>query len=175
MLTKKEIQKEIERNNLVENFCDLKTQLQPNGFDLTVDKIFAFKSKGKIDFSNSERVLPECEEIKAEKEKEDDEYGWWKLKKGVYKVRTNEKVNLPNDLLGILFCRSSLLRVGSFTKHGLIDSGFSGFLEFILKVENDNGMDLKENARVSQVIFRKVKETEAYDGEYNDKENSDSK
>ena len=165
MLTKKEIRKEIKENNLVDNFCHLPTQLQPNGFDLTVSKVFRFKTKGKIDFSNSEREIPECEEIKPKKENEDEDYGWWHLEPGVYKIRTKEEVNIPNDLLGILFTRSSLLRIGCYTKHALIDSGFKGKLEFILKA-GPNGIDLKENGRVCQVVFRKVKETEEYSGEY---------
>jgi len=168
MLTKKEIQEKIEENNLVEDFCHLDTQIQPNGFDLTAGKVLKFKGKGKVDFSNSERELPECEEVKPVKE-EGEEYGWWNLSQGVYKIKTNEKVNMPNNLLGLLLTRSTLLRMGCYTKHALVDSGFSGYLEFILKVDNPEGMDLKENARICQLLFRGIKETEEYDGEYNEK------
>jgi len=169
MLNKKEIQKEIEENNLVEGFCHLDTQMQPNGIDLTVNKVFTFEGVGKIDFSNSERELPECKEIKPEKDDKDDEYGWWHLDKGVYKVKTNEKINMPKDMIGLLFTRSSLLRMGAFTQHALVDSGFSGRLEFVLEVENKKGMDLKENGRICQLLFRKIKETEKYNGEYGEK------
>ncbi len=160
MLVKKEIKNLIEKEDLIENYPDLSIQLQPNGFDLTVEKLFKFK-KGKIDFSNSERELPEGEEIKSIKD--DGKYGWWDLEEGSYKIRTNEKVNLPNNMIGLLFCRSSLLRIGCFTHHALVDSGFSGRLEFILKVGKE-GLKLKENARVSQIVFRRVKETEEYSG-----------
>ncbi len=161
MLGKKQIKDMIVKGKLVENFPHLDTQLQPNGFDLTVEKIFRFE-KGKIDFSNSERELPEGKEIPAVK-KENDEYGWWDLSEGEYKIKTNEKINLPNNMIGILFPRSSLLRIGCFTHHALVDSGFKGRLEFILVV-GKQGLKLKENARVSQIVFRKVEETEEYSG-----------
>jgi len=41
--------------------------LAPNGFDLTVGKIFEFESAGDIDFSNSERVVPQGKELIPEK------------------------------------------------------------------------------------------------------------
>jgi dUTP pyrophosphatase len=165
MLVKKEIKNLIEKEDLIENYPDLSIQLQPNGFDLTVEKLFKFE-KGKIDFSNSERELPEGEEIKPVKE--EGSYGWWDLGEGSYKIRTNEKVNLPNDMIGLLFSRSSLLRIGCFTHHALVDSGFKGKLEFILKVGRE-GLKLKENGRVSQIVFRRVKETEEYKGIHKEK------
>ena len=65
MLNKKEIEELIETKNLIENHIDLDKQLTPNGFDLTVGEIFSFNSAGFLDFSNNERVLPECEELIA--------------------------------------------------------------------------------------------------------------
>ncbi|MFB6246460.1 MAG: deoxyuridine 5'-triphosphate nucleotidohydrolase [Candidatus Pacearchaeota archaeon] len=165
MLVKEAIRKEIEENSLVENHCHLDTQLQPNGIDLTVSGVYEFKEEGSLDFSNSERSLPESEEIQPVKENEDDKYGWWKLDKGVYKIIANEKINLPNDMVGVFFTRTSLLRMGCYTQHGLIDSGFKGNMEFILVV-GENGLNLKQNARVCQLTFEKVSETESYQGVY---------
>lgn len=149
----------------MENFIDLETQLTPNGFDLTVEKIFDFSSAGALDFSNSERVIPEGREILAKKRNSKDQYGWWNLKKGTYKVKTNEIVNLPKNLLGIAFPRSSLLRMGAFTQTGVWDAGFSGKAEFVLAVGNPKGIKIKENARISQLIFVKMSETKSgYNG-----------
>ena len=53
MLNKKEIKQLIEEKNLIENYINLDKQLAPNGFDLTVGKIFEFESAGDIDFTNS--------------------------------------------------------------------------------------------------------------------------
>jgi len=166
MLNKKEIKELIAQKKLIEGYINLDVQLTPNGFDLTVEKIFSFTSIGVLDFSNKERVLPEAKEIIAEKKKAEDKFGWWNLKKGTYKIRTNETVNLPNDLVALAFSRTSLLRMGAFTQHGVWDAGFRGKGEFILEVGNPKGIKLKQNARIAQLIFLKANETEGYQGIY---------
>lgn len=166
MLNKLQIEKLIKEKELIAGFINLDKQLTPNGFDLTVAKVFEFNSGGALDFSNSERVLPETDEIVAKKINPDEKYGWWHLKKGVYKVRTNETVKLPNDLIALAFSRTSLLRMGGFTQHGVWDAGFCGKGEFVLTVENPHGIKLKENARVAQLVFFNVEETEKYKGIY---------
>lgn len=160
MLNKQEIEKLIKRNDLIKNYPHLETQLTQNGFDLTVEKVFKFKGQGKLDFSNSEREIPEAEEIKPNKENEEDKYRWWNLKQGSYKIKTNEKINLPNNLVGFMFPRSSLLRMGAFTQNGFWDAGFEGKGEFILVVKNKSGIKLKENARINQIAFEKIDEVE---------------
>lgn len=166
MLNKQEIKTLIEQKKLIEGYISLDIQLTPNGFDLTVEKIFAFTSNGALDFSNKERAIPETKEVAAKKKKSGDKFGWWKLKKGTYKIRTNETVNLPNDLVALAFSRTSLLRMGAFTQHGVWDAGFCGKGEFVLAVENPKGIKIKQNARVTQLIFIKANETEGYQGIY---------
>lgn len=166
MLNKKEIKELIKQKKLIEGQIDLDVQLTPNGIDLTASKIFAFDKPGALDFSNKERVVPEAKEIIAKKKNPADKFGWWNLKKGIYKIRTNETVNLPNDLVALAFSRTSLLRMGAFTQHGVWDAGFRGKGEFILAVENPKGIKIKQNARVAQLIFLKANETEEYQGIY---------
>lgn len=167
MLNRKEIRKLIEQKGLVKDYCNLDIQLTPNGLDVTVGKVFEFRVPGALDFSNSERAVPEGKEILPKKENPQDKYGWWDLTKGAYKVRTNEVFNMPKDLIAIAFPRSSLLRIGAFTQTGVWDSGFKGKAEFILVVENSKGIRLKENARVTQVIFTKIKAPkQGYNGIY---------
>jgi len=88
------------------------------------------------------------------------------LQKGAYKVRTNEVVNLSNNLSALAFSRTSLLRMGAFTQNGVWDAGFKGKGEFILVVQNPRGVELKQNARLIQLVFFRVEETEEYDGVY---------
>ena len=167
MLNKKEIEQLIKEENLIEGHINLDKQLTPNGFDLTVGKIFEFDSAGSIDFSNSQRVVPEGKEIIPEKRKPGDKYGWWKLPSGAYKVRTNETVNLPNNLAALGFTRTSLLRMGTLTQNGIWDAGFKGKGEFILVVLNSQGVNIKQNARVAQLMFSGLEKTEEYQGIYN--------
>lgn len=166
MLNKREIEQLIKDKGLIDNYINLNKQLTPNGFDLTVGRIFNFNAAGDIDFSNSQRIVPEGQELIPEKRNEDDKYGWWKLSPGAYKIRTNEAVNLPNDLAALCFSRTSLLRMGAFTQNGIWDAGFKGRGEFILVVSNPQGINVKQNARMVQLMFVGVEATEEYQGIY---------
>jgi len=166
VLNKNNIKKLIQEKKLIESYIDCDKQLTPNGFDLTVGRIFMFDSKGALDFSNSERVIAKEKELIAAKKKSGDKYGWWQLKQGAYKIRTNEIVSLPNDLVALAFSRTSLLRMGAFTQNGVWDAGFSGRGEFILVVENPKGIEIKQNARVVQLVFLATEKTESYKGIY---------
>jgi len=167
MLNKAEIRKLVEEKKLISGYINLETQLTPNGFDLSAGELFSFPSAGKVDFSNKERILPEGLALNPVKTSAEDKFGWWHLKAGIYKIRTNEIVSLPNDLAAIAFPRSTLLRCGAFVHNGVWDAGFSGRSEFVLVVGNPQGLDLKQNARVIQLIFFPVTETEGYKGIYN--------
>jgi dUTP pyrophosphatase len=167
MLNREEIKRLITKFGLVSGFIDLDTQMTPNGIDLTVGQISEFTSAGALDFSNKERVLPENRLFEPKKKKSSDEFGWWHLSRGAYKIVTNESVALPLDLIGIAFPRSSLLRMGMFTQTGVWDAGFRGKSEFILIVENPLGAQIKQNARVVQLMFTRITETEqGYNGMY---------
>lgn len=167
LLNQQEIKHLLVTQDLIKDYIDLDTQLTPNGFDLTVGSIFEFDASGSIDFSNKERIIPEGREILPEKENPEDKFGWWNLKQGAYKIRTNEIVNLPNNLIALAFSRTSLLRMGAFTQHGVWDAGFKGRSEFILVVDNPKGISLKQNARIVQLVFIRINETEqGYEGIY---------
>ena len=167
MLNREELNILIRDKKLVEGYIDLKTQLTPNGFDLTVEKVFEFDGPGALDFSNQERIVPEGKEILPQKNKPEDKFGWWDLKKGIYKVRTNEAVHIPKDIVAMGFTRTSLLRMGGFTQHGVWDAGFEGKSEFVLVVENPKGIKVKQNARIAQLVFLGISETaQGYQGIY---------
>lgn len=157
----------IKEKGLVTSYIHLDTQLTPNGFDLTAQDVFEFGSAGALDFSNKERALPSEKRLEPVKKKKGDCLGWWKLKRGAYKVRTNEIVTLPQGLIAIAFPRSSLLRMGCFCHNGVWDAGFSGKSEFILVVENPAGLNLKQNARLVQLVFMRMdKGSRTYNGIY---------
>ena len=170
MLNCHEIAKLIKEKNLVQDYINLDVQLTPNGFDLTVANVFAFNTPGALDFSNKERKIPSLKEVITKKKNLKDKFGWWHLKQGAYKIRTNEIINLPRDLIALAFSRTSLLRIGAFTQHGVWDAGFQGKSEFILVVNNPKGLKLKENARIAQLVFFKIKKTtKGYQGIYQGK------
>jgi dUTP pyrophosphatase len=167
MLNRPEIEKLIKEEKLIEDYINLETQLTPNGFDLTVGSVFKFDTAGALDFSNKERSVPEGKKILPKELKAQDKFGWWSLKKGTYKIRTNETVNLPKDLIALCFSRTSLLRMGAFTQHGIWDAGFKGKSEFVLVVDNPKGIRLKQNCRIAQLIFLRINKTDkVYQGIY---------
>jgi dUTP pyrophosphatase len=167
VLNRDEIEKLIKDNALISDYIDLETQLTPNGFDLTIGNIYEFDSFGAIDFSNKERVVPSGKELAPKKSSPQEKFGWWELKKGAYKVKTNETVNLPKDLIAISFPRSTCLRAGVFTHTGVWDAGFKGKSEFILVIENPFGVKIKQNARIAQLVFTNINETQhSYSGVY---------
>ncbi|MFH0836069.1 MAG: deoxyuridine 5'-triphosphate nucleotidohydrolase, partial [Candidatus Micrarchaeota archaeon] len=114
ILSKQEIARRIIEENLVSDFIDLKTQLQPASVDLTLAKVFALK-QGALDFDNSERVLSEGVEVQP------DENGWLELKKGAYRVQFNETIALAPDLAALSMSRSSLPRCGCVVSTGWWD------------------------------------------------------
>lgn len=167
MVLNREQLKEAIENGLIHEYPHLETQLTPNGFDLTAKEIHRYKDAGKLDFSNSEREIPDTEPIEPEKKDEEDDYGWWNLEPGVYKIVTNEIVDIPEDLVAFAFPRSSLLRMGCTIDNGVWDGGYNGRSEFMLTVQNSEGVEIKENARVNHIVFMHMDETEeGYDGLY---------
>ena len=159
MLNGLQIQRLIKQKALITDYLNLDIQLTPNGFDLTAGSVFEFTSPGILDFSNKERMVSQTREIQPEKKDPKDKFGWWNLKKGAYKIKTNENFNLPKDLVVIAFPRSSILRMGAFTQTAVWDAGFKGKSEFILVIENPQGLNLKQNARIIQVIFIRINKT----------------
>lgn len=167
MLNREEIKKMITTQDLIANYSNLDIQLTPNGFDLTVESVFEFDASGSLDFSNKERLVPKGKKIIPEKKNQQDKFGWWNLGKGAYKIRTNEFISLPDNLIGIAYSRTSLLRMGAFTQNGVWDAGFRGKSEFILVVENNHGIKLKQNARIVQIVFLPINKTgRGYQGIY---------
>lgn len=170
ILNREEIKDSIEKHSLITGFIDLDAQLTPNGFDLTVREVFEFEDSGALDFSNKQRSVPQGRRLSPQKQGPDAKFGWWNLKPGAYKIISNETVTLPKDLIALAFSRTSLLRMGAFTQNGAWDAGFKGKSEFILVVQNPTGIKLKQNARIIQLIFMRMNETDCgYKGIYQTK------
>jgi dUTP pyrophosphatase len=171
ILNKQQLREAIEEDGLIQDYIHLDTQLTPQGFDLTAGEVHRYKDSGNLDFSNSEREIPETEKIEPVKKSEEDDYGWWNLGPGAYKVVMNEKVDIPDHLTAFAYPRSSLLRMGCSIENAVWDAGYTGTGSFMLIVENEAGVEIKENARVNQLVFHRINETEeGYSGKYHEGE-----
>jgi dUTP pyrophosphatase len=161
ILSSEEIKERILKERLIENFIDLETQLQPASFDLSLDEIYLLTSSASIDFTNKERKLPNYKKIEFINE-------WIDLSEGIYLVSFNEIVNIPNDLIAFVRPRSSLVRSGATIFSSLWDPGYSGKSNCLLVVLNENGIRIKKNARIAQMVFLKLSSPAAktYSGIY---------
>lgn len=147
---------------LVEQMIDPKLQIQPNGIELTLQRVEIHESSGSIAFDNSERKLPQTKNLDF------DDKGWTHLPKGSYKIVFNEIVNIPKNIAAIAKPRSSLLRCGATIETAVWDAGYSGRSESLLVVYNEKGFKVKKNARVLQLLFFRLGEEvrEGYSGIY---------
>jgi len=147
---------------LVEHMIDPGIQVQPNGVELTLQKVEAHIGHGAIAFDNSERILPKTRSLDF------DDDGWLHLLKGSYKIMFNEVVNIPKELAAIAKPRSSLLRCGVTIETAVWDAGYSGRSESLLVVFNEDGFRVKKDARVLQLLFYRLGErvSEGYSGVY---------
>lgn len=132
---------------LIEQMIDQQIQVQPNGIELTLQRIEGHEGAGAIAFDNSERKLPATRSI------EFDSDGWAHLPRGSYKIIFNEIVNIPKNIAAIAKPRSSLLRCGATIETAVWDAGYCGRSESLLVVHNENGFNIKKNARVLQLLF----------------------
>ena len=161
MLNSTEIRRLIEEEALITEYVDLDKQVQPSGFDLSLGEVLAFAGGASVDFSNAERVIAESTPISP------DFDGWYWLPKNAYTVVYNEVVKMPLDVAAIARTRSTLLRNGATVETAVWDPGYQGRSSSLLVVSNPEGIRLKRDARIAQLIFFRLNEVdEGYDGVY---------
>ncbi len=145
------------RDNLT-GILDEDLQVQPAGVDLTVRKIELFQEPGVLDFDNSSRKIANGEEVTG-----------GRLEGGSsYRVTYNETVSVPNDAVGVILPRSSLLRNGGHLVSALWDPGYEGRGQGLLQVLNPHGLIVKKDARIGQIVFLALEGevSDGYDGEF---------
>jgi dUTP pyrophosphatase len=146
---------------LVAEYLDLETQVQPNGFDLTLRGIDVLQTPGTLAVSNAERVLPVTTPLVF------DGMGYIDLPPGAYRITFNEVVNLPHDLMAIARSRSSLLRSGVVVSSAVWDAGYSGRSESLMVVYHPHGFRVQRNTRLLQLVFMTLcGQTDGYQGVY---------
>ncbi len=151
-----------EKPLLIEHMIDPEVQIQPNGIELTLQRVEAYEGPGAIGFDNSDREIPPTKKIDFDYE------GWIHLPEGSYKIIFNEIVNIPKNIAAIAKPRSSLLRCGVTIETAVWDAGYGGRSESLLVVYNENGFRIRKNARIVQLLFFRLgKEVrEGYSGAY---------
>ena len=147
---------------LIQDYVDLESQLQPNGFDLSLKEVAGFETMGAIGASDTDRVLSATEPIAFGP---DD---WLDLQPGAYLVTFNEIVSLPQDVMALGRPRSSLLRSGVSLHTAVWDAGYRGRSQSLLTVHHPSGFRIQRNARLAQLVFHRLATPpeEGYRGRY---------
>lgn len=161
MLNSKAIRQLIETQQLVTGYVDLEKQLQPAGFDISLKEVHAYWGAGAVDFDNKERKLAPTRQLQP------DASGWYTLAQGCYMIVYNEAVKMPLNVVALARARSTILRNAAAIETAVWDPGYQGRSSSLLVVHNPNGMRLKQDARVAQLVFYSTDEVEkGYSGVY---------
>jgi dUTP pyrophosphatase len=161
MLNSKSIKQLIETQQLISGYVDIEKQLQPAGFDLSLKEVHTYWGAGAVDFDNRERKLAPTSQLKPDAE------GWYTLPQGCYMIVYNEAVKMPLNVVALARSRSTVLRNAAAVETAVWDPGYQGRSSSLLVVHNANGIKLKQNARIAQLIFYSTDEVEkGYSGVY---------
>lgn len=152
-------------------------QYQPNGVDLTLDKVMVFKSNdlsygmflGTKSHVKEIKILPQQQE-----ELEKDIIHIQGELKSVYKLEPNtpyigvtkEKIQISRNSGQIYLPRSSLLRAGVDLRSAWGDAGFNGHLSFLLINHNDKPFYLESGVRFAQLVDIQAENSDVYNGDY---------
>lgn len=134
-------------NPLFTGHLDLEEQLQPNGFDLTLESVQQHSGAGMIGLTNADRVQAPLTDLSF------DADGWLTLDSGIYHITYNETVALPKNLMALGRPRSSLARSGVAIHTAVWDAGYHGRSTSLMSVLNPAGFRVARNARVMQLVF----------------------
>jgi dUTP pyrophosphatase len=131
-------------------------QVQPNGLDLTAEAIFE-TGGGRI--SRDGERIGERDPVDP-----DPDADAWRLSPGGYILRYGERIHIPEDHVGFVYPRSSLMRNAAMLHTAVWDAGYEGRGEGLLAVHED--IDIEPDARVAQLVLAEASHEGTYDGSY---------
>ena len=84
-----------------------------------------------------------------------------------YLISTVEKINTPDDLMPMIYPRSTLFRAGALLLNSKTDPGYSGTLTMGLTNLSKFPLKLQMGARICNMVFYKIEgETVTYRGQH---------
>lgn len=129
-------------------------QIQPNGVDLRVERLFMVTSAGHL--APGGTIAGDREEVPWRADH--------RLAPGAYVVRYREKITIPAGHVGQVFPRSSLLRNGGTLFSALWDQGYEGRGEALLVLWQ--ALILPPGARIGQLVLYPADRAPGYQGQY---------
>ncbi len=131
------------------------SQVQPNGVDLTLDAVFVQTAPGRIE--RGDKAVGDRKEIAPTD-------GFYTLSPGGYIVRYGERIHIPENHIGFLYPRSSLLRNSCMLDTAVWDAGYEGRGEGLLEVYHE--LSVEQDARIAQLVLAEADHEGQYDGSY---------
>jgi deoxycytidine triphosphate deaminase len=131
-------------------------QVQPNGVDLTLGAVFEQTEPG--------RIARDGKTVGDRRELDPADSDLYRLDPGGYVVRYAERIRIPEDHVGFLYPRSSLLRNSCMLDTAVWDAGYEGRGEGLLEVHH--GIELERGARIAQLVVAGADHEGIYDGSY---------
>ncbi|MFB6268492.1 MAG: deoxyuridine 5'-triphosphate nucleotidohydrolase [Halobacterium sp.] len=134
-------------------------QVQPNGVDLTVEAVLEQRGTGRI--TTDGKTIGEREPVQPDAS---DGTATFSLSPGGYILQYAETISIPDDHVGFLYPRSSLMRNSCMLNTAVWDAGYTGKGEGLLEVHHD--VELEKGARVAQLVLADADHEGTYDGSY---------
>ena len=158
-----ELVKEIK---LVEGLCEREmNNPEGAGFDLRLGEIYELEGDGFLGIEERQtpniklvaKANPSCsigKEISGVVDETEDAFIFEPGK--YYLIKTMEKVNLPTNISGIIFPRTTMFRSGLGLFNGIVQPGYSGELTFGLCNLGQSNIKISFGARVVHITFQEV-------------------
>jgi deoxycytidine triphosphate deaminase len=152
----KELHKLVQKNKLVENLCERElNNPEGAGFDLRLGEIYELSGNGFLGVE--ERQTPEVKSIAKYNPDEINDSNFFIFEPGkYYLIKTIEKVNLPVNLSGIIFPRTTMFRSGLGLFNGIVQPGYCGELTFGVCNLGQSPIKISFGARVVHITFQEV-------------------
>jgi deoxycytidine triphosphate deaminase len=146
----------VKEKKLVENLCERElNNPEGAGFDLRLGEIYSITGSGFLGVE--ERETPEIKLIAKKEDEKDEKDNYFIFEPGkYYLIKTIEKVNLPNDVSGIIFPRTTLFRSGLGLFNGIVQPGYSGELTFGICNLGKSDIKISFGARIVHITFHEV-------------------
>ncbi|MFX0123423.1 MAG: hypothetical protein ACFFAE_07260 [Candidatus Hodarchaeota archaeon] len=142
--------------------------VQPNGIDISIGRLFQLTGPVKLISTKKLRQYPELHELKPLN-------SFWNLDPGFYLVEVAEEVIIPNDAIGYVAPRSTLLRMGATVFSGIWDKRFQGVGDNHGRIllQTSLPFQIHISVPIAQMIFiSAVDDDTEYQGNYQPASNS---
>jgi deoxycytidine triphosphate deaminase len=152
----KKLHELVKTNKLVENLCEReKVNPEGAGFDLRLGEVYSIEGDGFLGVE--ERNTPKSNLIAKndDTKPENDNFFIFEPNK-YYLIKTIESVNLPINLSGVIFPRTTLFRSGLALFNGLVSPGYCGELTFGLRNMGNSNIKISFGARIVHITFHEI-------------------